>query len=210
MTTKPAKNASVEPEAVAIADIVPGGATGALAPNEDVAAVYADIDTLVEWAKNPRNNQKAILKVAKSIRRFGFGEPILAREENREIIAGHTRYRAAKALGLKRVPVRFMPLDEDEAHKLAIADNKLGEIAEWDDEKLEDMVLEMSIQEAQLLGFEMKELAAFGDEDEQKDTQSKLTGLVYKLVVTCADEGAQADLMNRLELEGFEVSPLIS
>jgi len=69
MTTKPAKNASVEPEAVAIADIVPGGATGALTPNEDVAAVYADIDTLVEWAKNPRNNQKAILKVAKSIRR---------------------------------------------------------------------------------------------------------------------------------------------
>lgn len=182
-----------------------------LVPVGEVAAIYVNPDTLVEWAKNPRQNQEAILAVAKSIRRFGFGAPIVARAANREIITGHSRFRAAKLLKLDRVPVRFMDISEDDAHKLAIADNKIGEIATWDDDSLEDQMLQMSLEESRLLGFAAKELAAFGAGDEPNHKKKKaIGGLEYKLVVKCADELAQADLMNRLELEGYEVSPMIT
>ncbi len=177
-------------------------------PTADVAAVYVDITSLVEWAQNPRKNERAILKVAKSIKRFGFGAPIVARIENSEIIKGHTRYRAAKALGLKRVPVRFMDISEPEAHKLAIADNKLGEIAEWDDEKLEDMVLDLSIQEAQMLGFEMKELEAFSD-DEIEPKKGVHIDETFEVVVKCADEEQQLKVLAWCQDNDIECRALI-
>lgn len=181
-------------------------------PNpEEPAAVWLALDQLVEWKDNPRRNLEAIRAVAKSIRTFGFGAPIVARKANNEIITGHTRFKAAKVLGLTRVPVRFMDLDEATAHKLAIADNKLGEISEWDEEKLNEQMIDLSLSEATMLGFEMAELGKMmGDDDKPKNTKQRLAGLEYKLVVKCADEQAQADLMDRLGLEGFEVSPLIS
>ena len=88
------------------------------------------------WADNPRENDDAVGAVAESIRRFGFGAPILARRANSEIIAGHTRWKAAQQLGLDRVPVRFLDLDPVDAHLLALADNRLGEEASWDDAML--------------------------------------------------------------------------
>ncbi len=94
-------------------------------------ATWVAIDKLVPWAANPRENDDAVAQVAKSIERFGWGAVILARRANGEIIAGHTRVRAAESLGLKKVPVRYLDISEDEAHALALADNKLGEIAAW-------------------------------------------------------------------------------
>ena len=65
---------------------------------------YVDIDSLVEWEHNPRINTEAISKVARSIERFGFASPIIAREEDKMVIAGHTRIAAARSLGLQTVP----------------------------------------------------------------------------------------------------------
>src|SRR5262249_23658310 len=78
----------------------------------------------------------AVAKVADSIQRFGFGAPLLARAEDKQIIAGHTRLLAARKLGLTHVPVRLVDLDPADARLLALADNRLGEIAEWDEEAL--------------------------------------------------------------------------
>lgn len=102
-------------------------------PEGKVAAVIWPMEKLRRWAANPRKNAVAIQKAKTSIRRFGFGAPLLARLENGEIIAGHTRIAAADELGLTELPVRFMSLTPDEAHALALADNKIGEFAEWDD-----------------------------------------------------------------------------
>lgn len=94
---------------------------GMLAPSE-----------LKPWKSNPRNiTEDAVDRVAESIKRFGFGAPIVARKKNLEIIAGHTRWRAAKKLGLKSVPVRLMDIDEDDAHVLALADNRYTELTGW-------------------------------------------------------------------------------
>jgi len=105
------------------------------------AAEWVALDSLVPWADNPRVNDKAVPEIAASIGRFGFGAPIVARLANREIIKGHTRRKAVLLLNgvfpgqpsPGMVPVRFLDITEDEAHALALADNKLGEIAEWDD-----------------------------------------------------------------------------
>ena len=127
--------------------------------SDEPAAVWVDVETLTPWSQNPRKNERAIPEVMASIRRFGFGAPILARREDGEIIAGHTRVEAARRLGQDRVPVRYMDLDPADAHLLAIADNKVGEIAEWDTEALASVLRDLDVGEAtEGLGFDEDEL----------------------------------------------------
>ena len=109
----------------------------------EAAAVYVDPSTLTPWNQNPRNNEAAIDEVAKSIERFGFASPIVARTSDGRVIAGHTRLAAALRLGLEDVPVRFLDIDEQLASALALADNKIGEIATWDDETLGQVLAEL-------------------------------------------------------------------
>ena len=128
--------------------------------SDEPAAIWTDIDTLIPWEDNPRINDHAVEDLVRSIKRFGFSSPIVART-NGELIAGHTRLKAALKLGLKKVPVRFLDLDPVEAHLLAIADNKLGEIADWSDDDLGRILSEMKHDEVDLTGI--------GFNDEQID-----------------------------------------
>lgn len=145
---------------------------------EEAAAVWVDIKDLKPWDRNPRKNDRAIAKVAASMKRFGWGAPILARTADREIIAGHTRILAAESLGMTRVPVRFLDLDPAEAHLLALADNKLNEIAEWDTAAVAAILSEYGLDDAALAGWDSAELDKMavdipdflpGTEDEQGD-----------------------------------------
>jgi DNA modification methylase len=125
----------------------------------DAAAEWVDPSTLKPWAKNPRKNDgEPVVKVAESIKRFGFASPIVARLETREIIAGHTRWKAAQSLKLDRVPVRFVDLSEREAHLLALADNRLGELAEWDTPELHDLLRSYDLGDQMLAGWGDKDL----------------------------------------------------
>ena len=118
----------------------------------EVAAVWVDLNMLTEWADNPRKNQP-VEEVARSIERFGFAAPIIARN-NGEIVAGHTRFKAARdILKLDRVPVRYMDLDPADARLLALADNKIAELALWDDEKLFDVIKKLREEQQDLSGL---------------------------------------------------------
>ena len=119
---------------------------------------FEDIDSIVEWDKNPRDNDHAVHEVANSIKRFGFASPIICREEDRSIIAGHTRFKAAKMLGLSKIPVRFLPLDPVEAQLLALADNKIGELADWNDEMLQNILIDLKEEDLTGLGWTDSEL----------------------------------------------------
>lgn len=132
----------------------------------EAAAVWVSIAELNPWDQNPRRNDAAVEKVADSIKRFGFGSPILARP-NGEVIAGHTRLKAAERLGLDRVPVRYLDLDPADAHLLALADNKLGEIAEWDDAMLAEILKDLDPEDAALAGFGAEELEKLLSEFEE-------------------------------------------
>ena len=105
---------------------------------------WVAVGELEPWDRNPRHNDEAVKAVADSISRFGFGAPIVARREGRRIIAGHTRLRAAQSAGLDQVPVRWMDISDADATALALADNRLAEIATWDDEGLADILAELS------------------------------------------------------------------
>lgn len=137
----------------------------------EVAAVWMAISKLKPWADNPRVNVRAIPVVAASIQRFGFGAPLTVREVDMEVIAGHTRLAAAHSLGMLTVPVRTLDLPAHEAHAMALADNKLGEIAEWEEKLLADILAEAKEQGADIktgTGFEDDELTRLVAESNQR------------------------------------------
>lgn len=178
---------------------------------DEPPAVWCAPADLVPWAKNPRKNDPAVQKVADAIRRFGFGAPIVARLQDKRVIAGHTRLKAAKLLGLKRVPVRFRDVTEREAELMALSDNKLGEIAEWDEEALSVQLRGMSFDEAASAGWDWKELGKLAG-DSLNDAiggGGDGKGLTYSVLIDCADEDEQTVLLERFEAEGIKCKPLV-
>ena len=88
------------------------------------------------YPNNPRVNDDAVEAVANSIQEFGFKNPIIVDNEY-VIIAGHTRYKAAKKLKLKEVPVIVADdLSEQQVKALRIADNKTSELSDWNGDLL--------------------------------------------------------------------------
>lgn len=94
------------------------------------------IESLTPYRGNPRVNDSAIAAVAASIKQFGFQQPIVV-DKDYVIIAGHTRLKAARALGLLTVPVIVASdLTPDQVKAFRIADNRSAEFAKWDFDKL--------------------------------------------------------------------------
>ena len=114
------------------------------------------LEEIKPYEKNPRNNDNAVDAVAASIREFGFKVPIIIDKDN-IIVAGHTRYKAAKKLGLKTVPcIKADDLNDEQIKAFRLADNKVSELAEWDfdllNEELETITMDM-----EQFGFDLPE-----------------------------------------------------
>ena len=122
-----------------------------------------EIDRIKPYDKNPRRNDKAVEAVAKSIREFGFRQPIVV-DSGGVIVVGHTRYKAALKLGLKTVPVHVAAdLSPQQARAYRLADNRTAETAEWDVDLLPIELGELRGDgvDLKLLGFTDKELAEY-------------------------------------------------
>lgn len=123
--------------------------------------VEKDIKELKPYKNNPRNNDNAVDAVAASIKEFGFKVPIVI-DKNNEIVAGHTRYRASLKLGLATVPcIVADDLNEEQIRAFRLADNKTGELAEWNFELLGE----------ELLGIDM-DMLQFGFEEIEEPTEA--------------------------------------
>jgi DNA modification methylase len=112
------------------------------------------------YEDNPRHNDAAVDAVAASIQEFGFRQPIVTDEQD-VIIVGHTRYKAAKKLGLEFVPVHVaIGLTPERARAYRIADNQTATIATWDEDKLplELLALQQAGFNLELTGFSADEL----------------------------------------------------
>jgi len=115
------------------------------------------LDSLIPYARNPRKNDGAVDKVAASIKEFGWRSPIVVDEEM-VILAGHTRYKAAKKLGLTEAPVHIAEgLTEAQKKAYRIADNRVAEEAEWDYDFLKIELADLDGLE-DLTGFDAEEL----------------------------------------------------
>jgi site-specific DNA-methyltransferase (adenine-specific) len=120
-----------------------------------------ETDRLKPWADNPRVNEHAVDAVARSISNFGFNVPILC-DQDLTIVAGHTRWKAAKKIGLPSVPVIVLEMTDAQRRAFAIADNKTGEIARWDFPRLEQILTQLQSEKLDLcsLGYSDAELKA--------------------------------------------------
>lgn len=128
--------------------------------SNESAAKWLSVESLAPWSENPRINDHAVSEVAASIKRFGFGAPIVARKADLMVIAGHTRLKAAKLLGLESVPVRLLDLDPVDSKLLALADNKLNERSEWNDDQLAKIMRDIDPDSLAGLGWTDEELQA--------------------------------------------------
>lgn len=113
-----------------------------------------------------------------SIREFGFNVPVIVDKDN-VIIAGHTRYKASLKLGLEKVPCyRVENLTEEQIKAFRLADNKVGELAEWDFEKLEAELAGLSI-DMSMFEFDIEEM----DIEEEEHPEEETTSLIERFVV---------------------------
>lgn len=142
------------------------------------------LDEIHPYENNPRKNDSAVKYVAASIREFGFKVPIVI-EAGGEIVAGHTRYKAAQELGLKTVPcVVADDLTPQQIKAFRLADNKTAEMAGWDFEALDFELEGVGDLDMGLFGFE-DDIGAydFSDLDTENDSMAGKETDVIKLSV---------------------------
>ena len=177
--------------------------------------VNKKIEDIIPYIRNPRKNQ-AIDKVAGSLKEFGFRQPIVV-DKQMVIIAGHTRFEAAKKLGIKEVPIHIADnLTPAQVKAYRIADNRVAQDSEWDIGMLNTEftdLLDMHF-DLDILGFDAKELEdlivdkedkGLTDEDEvpetPKDPKAQI-GEVYKLGehrLMCGDSAKIDDVDKLME-----------
>lgn len=178
-------------------------------------------DEVIPYADNPRNNDEAVEMVAQSIADFGFKYPILV-DRNNVIISGHTRLKAAKKLGLQKVPVMVADdLTDDQAKALRLVDNRTSEVATWDFDLLQKELdgIEMDMNQYR---FDYDELMFQGEEeiieddppeaDDEKEPTAK-RGDIWVLGdhrIMCGDSTSEDDvgkLMGGRKADLLETDP---
>lgn len=142
--------------------------------------VNKKIEDLKPYENNPRRNDDAVDYVANSIKEFGFKVPIVI-DKNNTIVAGHTRYKASKKLGLKEVPcIVADDLTDEQIKAFRLADNKVSEKSGWNYELLDLELPEINLDMEQF-GFENIQDIDIDKffEEKQDDIEEK------KKIVTC-------------------------
>lgn len=130
--------------------------------------INKSINEVIPYEKNPRKNDQAVEYVSNSIREFGFRIPIVL-DKDGIIVAGHTRLKAAQKLGLKEVPcIVADDLSEEQIKAFRLADNKVAEKAEWDNNMLDSELAEILEIDMSAFDFDL----GFDDLDEYGDTFS--------------------------------------
>ncbi|MDY4128686.1 ParB N-terminal domain-containing protein [Peptostreptococcus porci] len=172
-----------------------------------IEIVYKNINDLVPYINNARINDYAVDFVASSILNFGFKNPIII-DQNNEIIAGHTRLKAAKKIKLNEVPcIVANDLTEQQIKALRLADNKVAEISKWDNNILNLELEGIEDIDMSLFGFEIEEISAdeFGDDFELADgDQGEIRTKSFTLHVNQLDFiNESLNMVDTDNIEGF-------
>ncbi|MBX9011700.1 ParB N-terminal domain-containing protein [Ligilactobacillus murinus] len=162
--------------------------------------IEVPIDQVKPYENNPRINDDAVQETANSIKEFGWQQPIVV-DKNNVVIVGHTRLKAAKKLKLKKVPVVIADtLSEQQVKAYRLADNKTGELADWDVELLD-------IELDDIVDLDMSD---FGFDDIEEDTNKDLEDLsdkdltVYQLILDFENEEELQSAYGALAEEGYQ------
>ena len=145
--------------------------------------IMRSIADVIPYENNPRVNDKAVEAVAASVKEFGFKQPIVV-DSAGVIVVGHTRLKAAKLLGMDKVPVVVADdLTDEQIKAYRLADNKTAELAEWDFGKLQEEMDALKDVDMSVFGFEdieIEDVEANIQEDdapEEVETRCKIGDL---------------------------------
>lgn len=147
--------------------------------------VNKNIEEIKMYENNPRNNEGAVEYVANSIKEFGFKVPIVL-DKNNIIVAGHTRYKAAKLLNITEIPCIIADdLSDEQVKAFRLIDNKAAELASWDIDLLNLELENIKDIDMELFDFQISNILDNVVDDEYEvelpeDPKTK-TGNIYKL-----------------------------
>lgn len=179
-------------------------------PKDSMKIEWWDIDRVIPYENNPRHNDDAVEKVANSLREFGWKQPCVV-DSDGVLIVGHTRLKAAKSLGMNKVPVLVAnDLTPAQAQAYRIADNVSNEIATWDFDLLSVEVDGLQVEfDMEDFGVDMSKLdlgfePSFDDvEDEQEPDESVTVKVLFH------DQDlyqTYRDMFSKMEKDGASVS----
>lgn len=162
--------------------------------------IYKNIDELIPYKNNPRLNDEAVEYVKNSIKEFGFKVPVVI-DKNNVIIAGHTRIKASKELGIKDIPCIIADdLTEEQVKAFRLADNKVSEKSMWDYTKLDEELDNILDIDMSMFDFNINTDAV---EIERIDLSNKEFEK-YEIIITCQNEIELEEKYNKLMKEGYE------
>lgn len=140
---------------------------------ESMEILYGDPIDLIPYENNPRINDYAVKKVLESIKQFGFRNPILV-DEDMVIIAGHTRREASILAGMESVPyIVLKDLTPEQIKAYRIADNKLAELSNWDEDLLKAELFELQAVDfpLEVMGFTEIDLQGIFEEEVEEEKE---------------------------------------
>lgn len=162
----------------------------------EIKIQYKKLAELKPYENNPRYNDEAVDYVAASIDTFGFKQPIVI-DKDSVIVCGHTRYKAAKKLGLAKVPcIMADDLTDEQIKAYRLADNKVSEKALWDYTLLDEEIEGIDGIDMTDFGFEFFDDAE--EEEQPKENERLRTDKAYNL-----------EFNDLARVEGFYQMPVI-
>ena len=197
-----------------------------MVPTKDLRVKYVPIGDVRPYEDNPRRNDGAVQAVVNSLREFGWKQPIVV-DADGTIVVGHTRYKAALALEMTHVPVVVASdLTPEQCAAYRLADNRVGELAEWDSELLAQELDGLSGFDMEQFGFDDSDLQmpeAFDEPvpldevrevepDDSAPDRVKL-GELWRMgdhVLLCGDATSEADVKRLIEAGGGSADMLLT
>lgn len=171
------------------------------------------VERLTDYERNPRRNDHAVPRMVETIKAFGFRVPVLARS-NGEVIDGHLRLKAARAMGMPSVPVALADdLTDQQVQAFRIAVNRAADWASWDDELLAVELGELTAAgfELGLTGFdpgELSELLGTAPDNTPPPPAAVPEGTYseqYGVIVICRDAAHQREVYEALQAAGHQL-----
>ena len=197
-----------------------------MVPTKDLRVKYVPICDVHPYEDNPRRNDQAVQAVANSLREFGWKQPIVV-DADGTIVVGHTRYKAALALEMTHVPVVVASdLTPEQCAAYRLADNRVGELAEWDENLLAQELDGLSSFDMERFGFDDSDLQtpeAFDEPvslDEVREVEPDDSapdrvrpGELWRMgdhVLLCGDATSEADVKRLIEAGGGSADMLLT
>jgi len=185
-------------------------------PIVQVRCAFTRMAPVAELTAHPRNpnhhSEHQIKLLAKVIRHQGWRSPIVVSDRSGHVVAGHGRLLAAKLLGVKEVPVDFQTFatNADELSHL-VADNRLSELAEINDEELAAILKEVDgAVDPELMGFTAEELSKLTSYSEPDAPDDFNYAEQFGVVVICRDENDQKQAYDKLQAQGFNCRVVVT